>query len=119
MKEREYIDFLEDIVNACRAIISFVDGMTIDDYFADEKTRFAVMHGYEIIGEAAKRLPEEIKFLYSHIPWSKMIAVRNHIAHGYFSVDDVILFETIERELKPLLPQLEAILSEQNNSDSL
>ena len=44
---RDYRDFLNDIVSTCRSIISFVEGMTLEAYLADEKTRYAVMRGYE------------------------------------------------------------------------
>ena len=57
---REYRDFLEDIVKACRSIIEFVEGMSIESYHADERTRFAVMRGYEIMGEAVRHLPEHM-----------------------------------------------------------
>ena len=106
---REYRDFLNDMVLACRSIIRFVGGMSLDSYLADEKTRYAVMRGYEILGEAVGRLPEELKSANSDIPWSTMAAVRNRIVHGYFGVDDTILFTTIDRDIKPLLPRLEAL----------
>ncbi len=107
--ERDYRDFLEDIVSACRSIIGFVDGMSYDAYLADEKTRFAVMRGYEIMGEATKQLPPELKEANADIPWIYMAAVRNRIAHAYFGLDDLLLFETIETQLKRLLPRLEAL----------
>lgn len=107
--DRDYRDFLSDMVNACRSIIRFADGMAFDDYLSDEKTRYAVMRGYEILGEAVRRLPDPLKLANPDIPWTTMIAVRNRIAHGYFGVDDAILFATIEQDLKPLLPRLEAL----------
>jgi hypothetical protein len=48
-------------VMACRSIIRFAEGMTLDDYLADEKTRHAVMRGYEILGEAVRHIPEQLK----------------------------------------------------------
>lgn len=107
--ERDYRDFLQDLVNACRSIISFVEGMSFEAYMNDEKTRFAVMRGYEIMGEATRHLPPELKQANPDIPWVYMAAVRNRIAHGYFGIDDMILFETIEKQLKSLLPRLEAL----------
>jgi uncharacterized protein with HEPN domain len=83
--------------------------MSFDAYLADEKTRFAVMRGYEIMGEASRNLPPAIKDANSDIPWVYMAAVRNRIAHGYFGLDDLLLFETIETRLKPLMPRLEAL----------
>lgn len=106
---RDYRDFLRDIVGACRSFIQFVEGMSLDAYLADERTRFAVMRGYEIMGEAVRHLPESLKTANPDIPWVTMAAVRNRIVHGYFGIDDTILFTTIEEELKQLLPRLEAL----------
>jgi uncharacterized protein with HEPN domain len=96
---RDYRDFLNDMAQACRSIIHFVEGMTLDAYLADEKTRFAVMRAYEILGEAVRHLPEPLRLANPDIPWATMIAVRNRIVHGYFGIDDSILFTTIEQDL--------------------
>jgi uncharacterized protein with HEPN domain len=109
---RDYRDFLNDIVGACQSIIEFVVGMSLEDYLADEKTRFAVMRGYEIIGEAVRHLPDTVKAANPDIPWTTMSAMRNRIVHGYFGIDDSILFTTVDAELKPLLPRLEALARE-------
>jgi uncharacterized protein with HEPN domain len=107
---RDYRDFLQDIVAACQSIVRFTDGMTLHAYLADEKTRYAVMRGYEIMGEAVRHVPDVIKAANPDIPWATMAAVRNRIVHGYFGIDDTILFTTIDAELKSLLPRLEALL---------
>ncbi len=109
---RDYRDFLGDMAEACGSIIRFVDGMTLDTYLADEKTRYAVMRGNEIMGEAVRNLPEDLKTNNPDIPWTTMAAVRNRIVHGYFGIDDTILFTTIDEELKALLPRLEALARE-------
>lgn len=106
---RDHRDFLNDMVMACRSILRFTDGMTLDIYLFDEKTRYAVMRGYEILGEAVRHLPEALKLDHPDIPWTTMAAVRNRIVHGYFGIDDSILFTTIDQDLKPLLPRLEAL----------
>ena len=110
--QRDYRDFLNDIVAAVRSITAFVAGMSLETYLADEKTRYAVMRGYEIMGEAVRHLPAELKASNSNIPWTTMAAMRNRIIHGYFGIDDAILFTTIDAELKPLLPRLEALARE-------
>lgn len=106
---RDYRDFLNDIVAACRSIISFTNGMDLDAYLTDEKTRFAVMRGFEIIGEAVRHVPDDVRAGNPHIPWSLMAAMRNRIIHGYFGIDDSVLFATIEADLKPLLPALQTL----------
>jgi uncharacterized protein with HEPN domain len=58
---RDQRDFLNDMVMACRSIIRFVEDMSLDAYLADEKTRYAVMRGYEILGEAVRHLPEPLR----------------------------------------------------------
>jgi uncharacterized protein with HEPN domain len=106
---RDYRDFLNDMVMACRSIMRFTEGMTLDDYLADEKTRFAVTRGYEILGEAVRHIPEPLKLANPDIAWTTMAAVRNRVVHGYFGIDDSILFTTIDQDLRPLLPRLEAL----------
>ena len=113
---RDYRDFLQDILAACRSIIGFTQGMTLDTYLADEKTRYAVMRGYEIMGEAVRHLPDAIKSANPDIPWATMAAVRNRIVHAYFGIDDTILFTTIDAELRPLLPRLEALVREHDQT---
>jgi len=65
---RDFRDFLADIVGACRSLIQFVEGMTLEAYLADERTRYAVMRAYEIMGEAVRHLPEELETANLDIP---------------------------------------------------
>ncbi|HJU15087.1 MAG TPA: DUF86 domain-containing protein [Stellaceae bacterium] len=109
---RDYRDFLADIVGACRSLTRFVEGMTIETYLANEKTRYAVMRAYEIMGEAVRHLPDELKAANPDIPWATMTAVRNRIVHAYFGIDDTILFATIAKEVNDLLPRVEALARE-------
>lgn len=66
---RDHRDFLDDMVMACRSIIDFTEGMTLDTYLTDERTRYAVMHAYEILGEAVRRLPGSLKSAHPDIAW--------------------------------------------------
>ena len=59
--QRDYRDFLADIVGACRSLIRFVERMTLEAYLADERTRYAVMRAYEIMGEAVGISPKNLK----------------------------------------------------------
>ena len=113
---RDYRDFLQDLLAACQSIIGFAQGMTLEAYLADEKTRYAVMRGYEIMGEAVRHVPDAIKLANPDIPWATMAAVRNRIVHAYFGIDDTILFTTIDAELRPLLPRLEALVREHDQT---
>jgi uncharacterized protein with HEPN domain len=90
-------------------MIEFVAGHDLQTYLADTKTRFAVMRGFEMMGEAVRHIPDAIKTANMDIPRSTIAAMRNRIVHGYFGIDDSILFTTIDEELKPLLPRLERL----------
>jgi uncharacterized protein with HEPN domain len=66
--------------------IGFVEDLSFEAYLADEKTRFAVMRGYEIMGEATRHLPPDLKNANPDIPWVQMAAVRNRVVHGYLEL---------------------------------
>lgn len=106
---RDYRDFLADMVIACRAVIDFVGDLPLDAYLADRKACFAVMRGFEMLGEAVRHIPQELRDANAEIPWGVMAAVRNRIVHGYFGIDDTILYVTVRDEIRPLLPHLERL----------
>ena len=63
-----------------------------------------------IIGEAANQIPEEVEEKYPTIPWHLMRAMRNRIVHVYFEVDEKLMWDTIQTDLPPLIPELEKLL---------
>jgi uncharacterized protein with HEPN domain len=76
----------------------------------DIKAIRAVEMNFIIIGEAANQIPEEIEEKYPTIPWSLMRAMRNRIVHAYFEVDERLMWDTIQNDLPPLIPELEKLL---------
>ena len=70
------------------------------------------MRGFEIMGEAVRHLPDQLKAANPDIPWTTIAAVRNRIVHGYFGIDDTTLFTTVDAELRQLLPRLEKLARE-------
>jgi len=71
----------------------------------------AVLRNLEIIGEASKNIPEEIRYRYSDIPWSEMARLRDRIIHKYFSVDYEIIWDIINNELPVLKRKLKLVIS--------
>jgi len=84
---RDYRLYIKDIVAAMESIEEFIAGMDLASFRADDKTASAVMRKLEIIGEAVKRVPEEVRQRYSHVPWKEMAGMRDKLIHFYFGVD--------------------------------
>ena len=77
--------------------------MTFDDFISDNKTIDAVMRNFEIIGEAANRIPEDFKEKNPHIDWYRIKGFRNRIVHDYMGIDYSIVWEIKNLFLPTLL----------------
>lgn len=99
-------DILESIAN----VRSYTGGMTFEDFAEDKKTVRAVAYEIGVIGEAARHVPPGVRERYPEVPWSEMQGIRNVVVHEYFRIDELILWDTVERDLPPLVPMLEDIL---------
>ena len=95
-KGRTYIDFLQDINIMIKKIEVFTEGLTYDEFKNDEKTVFAVIRCFEVLGEAVKNIPEKIKKKYPDIPWKRIAGMRDKLIHEYFGVEYETLWETIQ-----------------------
>lgn len=109
---REYRDFLEDILQASRKALSFTQDMTYEQFVADDKTAFAVVRALEIIGEAAKHIPQHIRDRYPDVPWRSMAGIRDKLIHDYVSVNLDVVWKTITQDLPGLLPGIQRVLSD-------
>lgn len=107
---REYILYLEDILDSCQKILRYTHGMTINKFKQDEKTYDAVIRNLEIIGEAAKHIPDEVRVVIPEIEWRKAAGLRDMLAHAYFGIDDVILWDVVQQKIPELLQATESIL---------
>ncbi len=109
MSERDLPLLLEDIKAAILAILEYTKDYTLEKYEADLKTRHAVERNFEIIGEAASRVPQDFKDLHPHIEWRIIKDFRNFIIHDYFGINHQIVWDTIEFRLKDLLQEIIAL----------
>lgn len=104
--------YLRDIYDNILRIEAFIQGMAFETFKSDEKTSFAVIHCLEIIGEAAKNIPDNIRDLYSQIPWRDIMTMRNKIAHEYFGVDLEIVWLVIQDDLPAIKPLVEEMMAD-------
>jgi uncharacterized protein with HEPN domain len=84
---REVGDYIQDVIDSMNKGIRFVEDIEYNDFIHDDKTIFALIRAIEIIGEAVKNIPEEIKNKYPEIPWRNMAGMRNKRIHAYFGVE--------------------------------
>jgi len=110
MSKRQPKLLLEDILESAEKIIDHTRDLSYDDFIADNKTIDAVVRNFEIIGEAASRLPDEFKDGHPEIDWHKLRGLRNRIVHHYFGIDHSIIWSIKESFLEDLIIGIKAIL---------
>jgi len=115
---REFLDFVEDILDAMNKAERLVEGVSFTQFEADYRTNFAVVRALEIIGEAAKRLPEDLRKRYPDIPWRGMSGMRDRIIHGYDNVDLQIVWDVVMRDIPQIKPKIERILIDYEGKSS-
>ncbi len=99
---RDYRLYLDDILQAIGNIREYVEGMDAVRFASDRKTRDAVIRNLEIIGEASRNLPDEIKASATVIDWRKIMALRDILVHEYFGVSVSILWDLVQNKLDHL-----------------
>ena len=110
--KREIGDYIEDIIDAIQKIIKFIKGLTKEEFIKDDKTVFAVIRALELIGEAVKNIPQEIKIKFNEIPWKELADLRDKLIHSYFGIKLDIVWKGITEEIPPLKEKFEKLNNE-------
>ena len=110
MSKRSPQLLLEDIIGSANKILTYTEGLSYEQFLADDKTIDAVIRNFEIIGEAANRLPEEIRDRYPNIDWHRIRGFRNRIVHDYMGIDYKIVWLIKENFLPPTITEIKKIL---------
>ena len=110
MSKREWRLYIEDILESIELIRKYTENMKYTDFNRDRKTIDAVVRNFEVIGEASKYIPEEVKKTHQEIDWEGIVGLRNRIAHKYFDVSTSIIWQIVANELPTLKSQMNEIL---------
>ena len=110
--KREFLDYIEDIIEATGNALKFIEGMEYEDFQKDAKTVYAVVRALEIVGEAVKKIPDEVKNKYPKLPWRDIAGMRDKLIHEYFGVKLKVVWVTLKEDIPTLRPEFEKILKD-------
>jgi len=105
--KRDFRLYLNDIRESIEAIEQYVAGLTFDQFRNDRRTIDAVVRNLEIIGEASKSIPDDIKRSNPAVPWKEMAGMRDKLIHAYFGIN----LDTVWKTIQQRLPELRCLLS--------
>lgn len=104
--------FLEDILESIDRIEEYTKDISEEEFYETVSLQDAVIRRFEIVGEAVKRLPQELKDKYSEIPWKEISGTRDILIHEYFGVNLERIWKTIQRDILPFKNRLQNMLKE-------
>lgn len=114
---RDPRDFIADMLAYAEKAERFVADMSYDEFEADERTQFAVIHSLQVVGEAARRIPADLQSRFQDVPWRDVIGMRHVLAHDYSRVRLKVVYDTAVIFVPKLLAALQSIAATLGSTD--
>ncbi|WP_374680965.1 DUF86 domain-containing protein [Accumulibacter sp.] len=109
---RQWRFYVNDMIAFAEKVVTYTNGLEQSEFVANGLTYDASLRNLELIGEAARHIPDTIRAASPDLPWRLMIATRNRLIHGYLGIDNDTLWSIIRTDLPALLPQLRQLRNE-------
>ncbi len=109
---RLYSDYLNDILNYAEKAEQFVQGVNLREFQHNEEKLFAVVRALEVIGEAARQIPNSLREKYPEVPWKKIVGMRDKVIHEYLGVNDETVWRTVHEDLPILKVTIRKMLND-------
>lgn len=113
---RDWRVYLDDMLECASHVLEYTAGMTFEQFLADRRTYDAVLRNLEIMGEAAKQVPSDVRLRFPEIPWREVARFRDRLAHGYRSLDDEIVWDVVQHRIPDLQVRIRHALT--NHGDA-
>jgi uncharacterized protein with HEPN domain len=104
---RNTILYLKDILENMDHAENFIGSMTYEEFVQDKKTSYAVLRCIEIMGEAAKNIPDSVRQKHPDIPWKEMAGMRDKVIHFYFGVDPAKVWFAVKDDIQRIRPLIQ------------
>jgi uncharacterized protein with HEPN domain len=111
MSKRHWRLLVEDILECIGRIEQYVAGLQLDAFKASQITVDATVRNLEVIGEASRNIPEDVKEAHPELEWAKIVGLRNRVIHEYFGVDLDIIWRIVNDELPALKAKMRELLA--------
>ncbi len=114
---RSMLEYLRHILDETRYLGRQTHGLSKEQFLQDETLKRAFVRSIEIIGEATKQVPEDVRKKYPHIQWRAMAGMKDRLIHGYFGIDYDIVWDVIINKVPDLQQDIEEILQNEESQD--
>ena len=110
---RDWSHFLQDMRRFCIKVIRYTDGLTAEQFERQELIYDAVLRNLELLGEAAKQIPDSVRDRYPQVPWRRIAGLRDVLAHAYFGLEGETIWLVVNASIPALALQLDEVAMEE------
>lgn len=107
---REWHFYIEDMIDFAEKALAYTEGLTQEQFVADGLAYDTTLRNLELIGEAATRIPEDVRAHFDDVPWRMIIATRNKLIHAYLGIDNDTVWSIIQDDVPDLVPRLRQVI---------